>query len=520
MATRADVEHMASTIATVSDQAKQQVGALMSRLAGQPATVVRNALLDAFPPLLAGFENVGVAVGLEFYDSMRARTHDLPAYTATAVANPTPVADAVGIARAAARHLFNPDLAPEVAGERTRRELSDALGTRTKNAMRQTIKNNAVRDPANVTYARVPRGAKTCAFCTMLASRGFVYATAKTAGAEDKYHHDCDCMIVPSWKGLKVNVKGYSDADHYANYHAARSSLEAEGVKYPKANEITARMREMFPGEYTDGHTGKPKGRPKGVGALGRTDGHGAGRSKSIGPQHVARKKKPLPVFSSLDENVPASRKRIVKNLERLSVSYRQVKPLSEVLDERDIISRLSGGDETGGSCTSQAFAFAANRAGLDVLDYRGGKSRKAFANARIIRDIFSSDEVEAYFEHDVNDLDAVHRLLDKTQSGKYYMLSTGQHAAVIRNTGEVFEYLELQSRFPSHNGWHPLDDSSLVERFYCKELNLYKDRTVHVPSEIAELDSLASSSGYNELMGFLNTAPHEQRKGNRGDIK
>lgn len=198
MATRADVEHMASTIAAASDQAKQQVGALMSHLAGQPATVVRDALLDAFPTLLTGFENVGVAVGLEFYDSMRARTHDLPAYTATAVANPTPTADADGIARAAARHLFNTDLAPEEAVERTGRELSDALGTRTKNAMRQTNKNNAVRDPANVTYARVPRGAKTCAFCTMLASRGFVYATAKTAGEEDKYHHDCDCMIVPS----------------------------------------------------------------------------------------------------------------------------------------------------------------------------------------------------------------------------------------------------------------------------------------------------------------------------------
>lgn len=520
MTTRADVERMASTIATASDQAKQQVSAIMSRLAGQPASIVRDALADAFPTLLAGFENVGTAAGLEFYDSMRARTRGLPAYKATAVAKPTPTAEAVSIARAAARHLFNPDLAPEVAGERTRRELSDALGTRTKNAMRQTIKNNAVRDPAKTSFARVPRGAKTCAFCTMLASRGFVYATAKTAGEDDKYHHDCDCMIVPSWDAKQAKLKGYDPDRYWEQYLKARRALEADGVKYPKANEITARMRAMFPGEYTDGHTGKPKGRPKGVGALGRTDGHGAGRSKSIGPQHVARKKKPLPVFSSLDENVPASRKRIVKNLERLSVSYRQVKPLSEVLDERDIISRLSGGDETGGSCASQAFAFAANRAGLDALDYRGGKSRKAFADARIIRDIFSSDEVEAYFEHDVNDLAAVHRLLDKTQSGKYYMLSTGQHAAVIRNTGEVFEYLELQSRFPSHNGWHPLDDSSLVERFYCKELNLYKDRTVHVPSEIAELDSLASSSGYNELMGFLNTAPHEQRKGNRGDIK
>lgn len=282
MATRADVEHMASTIATASDQAKQQVGALMSRLAGQPATVVRDALLDAFPTLLAGFENVGVAVGLEFYDSMRARTHGLPAYTATAVANPTPTADAVGIARAAARHLFNTDLAPEEAAERTGRELSDALGTRTKNAMRQTIKNNAVRDPANVTYARVPRGAKTCAFCTMLASRGFVYATAKTAGEEDKYHHDCDCMIVPSWDAKQAKLKGYDPADYSDQYFQARAKLESQGVKKPGPNLIAAQMRAMFPDKYTDGATGNSVGRPRS--ATDRTlRVNGSGRSADMG---------------------------------------------------------------------------------------------------------------------------------------------------------------------------------------------------------------------------------------------
>lgn len=263
MTTRADVERMASTIATASDQAKQQVSAIMSRLAGQPASIVRDALADAFPTLLAGFENVGTAAGLEFYDSMRARTRGLPAYKATAVAKPTPTAEAVGIARAAARHLFNPDLAPEVAGERTRRELSDALGTRTKNAMRQTIKNNAVRDPAKTSFARVPRGAKTCAFCTMLASRGFVYATAKTAGEDDKYHHDCDCMIVPSWDAKQAKLEGYDPDGYFEQYLKARRSLEAAGVKKIDAPAVTAQMRAMFPGEFTDSWTGRLKGRPK-----------------------------------------------------------------------------------------------------------------------------------------------------------------------------------------------------------------------------------------------------------------
>lgn len=70
-------------------------------------------------------------------------------------------------------------------------------------------------------WARVPTGAETCGWCWMLASRGPVYKTAKTAGARfefdagggelvgeqmNAWHDGCDCKIVPvfttrSWEG-------------------------------------------------------------------------------------------------------------------------------------------------------------------------------------------------------------------------------------------------------------------------------------------------------------------------------
>lgn len=530
MATRADVEHMASTIATASDQAKQQVGALMSRLAGQPATVVRDALLDAFPTLLAGFENVGTAAGLEFYDSMRARTHDLPAYTATAVANPTPTADAVGIARAATRHLFNTDLAPEEAAERTRRELSDALGTRTKNAMRQTIKNNAVRDPANVTYARVPRGAKTCAFCTMLASRGFVYATAKTAGEEDKYHHDCDCMIVPSWDAKQAKLKGYDPDRYWEQYLKARRALEADGVKYPKANEITARMREMFPGEFTDSATGRPKGRPKAKDSEPRKQKL-KGRPK-VEPKPKAQKKasaggaggKPPTLAQPNDEasrgNASSIEEAVLNEFRDSKVKYLPVHGHSRQPQESEIISRISGGDMTKGSCASLALAFAANSAGLDVCDYRGEPSRSMFADGIRIRKILTSTGVESYSERHFNDLKAVGKLLDRTETGKKYILATGRHAAVIRNTGSRYEYLELQSPYPDQNGWHELTKAELRKRFHCKMSHNIRGFKYEADSTIAEITTLARGDGYPELMGYLNTADAKQRKGSLGAIK
>lgn len=61
-----------------------------------------------------------------------------------------------------------------------------------------------------VAYARMLTGADNCAFCVMLASRGPVYKSAKTAGqipaslkfvdAEgwlNAYHDHCDCIVVP-----------------------------------------------------------------------------------------------------------------------------------------------------------------------------------------------------------------------------------------------------------------------------------------------------------------------------------
>ena len=46
---------------------------------------------------------------------------------------------------------------------------------------RLTGRFTAQNDPTRPKYARVPQG-KTCAFCAMLASRGFVYASEDTAG--------------------------------------------------------------------------------------------------------------------------------------------------------------------------------------------------------------------------------------------------------------------------------------------------------------------------------------------------
>lgn len=89
--------------------------------------------------------------------------------------------------------------------------LRRALDYHVKNPARKTIENNARRDGAR--WARVPQGAETCEFCTMLASRGFVYHSEDTAKGDHGYHTDCDCLPVPSFNADTV-VPDY-DPEYY-----------------------------------------------------------------------------------------------------------------------------------------------------------------------------------------------------------------------------------------------------------------------------------------------------------------
>ena len=47
----------------------------------------------------------------------------------------------------------------------------------------------------------VSAGFETCTFCLMLASRGAVYHTRKTAGEWRHFHRGCDYKVVPSFEG-------------------------------------------------------------------------------------------------------------------------------------------------------------------------------------------------------------------------------------------------------------------------------------------------------------------------------
>lgn len=103
---------------------------------------------------------------------------------------------------------------------------NSALDRWVKQSGRDTIHANARKDPRKPRYARVPQG-PTCAFCIMLASRGFVYASAESAGGDmNDYHADCDCEIIPNWDKKNPKIEGYDPEALYKRYTACRSTVE------------------------------------------------------------------------------------------------------------------------------------------------------------------------------------------------------------------------------------------------------------------------------------------------------
>ena len=208
----------------------------------------------------------------------------------------------------------------------------------------------------------------------------------------------------------------------------------------------------------------------------------------------------------------------VIESLKKRGVEYNDVKPLKQQLEVDEIIERLAGGDETKGSCSSLALAFAGNRSGFDVLDFRGGVSRDFFSEVPNIRNIIKAvDGVEV---RNTNDYKAANELLLKMTEGKEYYFTCGRHAAILRKKDGVYEYLELQSSNPRDNGFKRLTIHGLKTRFNAqKSYTTYKVK-YEVSSFLVDVESLGKSPGYRKLMGFINTAKDKQKKGLYGGLK
>lgn len=195
----------------------------------------------------------------------------------------------------------------------------------------------------------------------------------------------------------------------------------------------------------------------------------------------------------------------VVDDIKTRKVDYLEVKEHAKQPTVDEIVERVSGGDKTAGSCSSLAFTFAANHAGLDVLDFRDGESRRYFARRGNIVTI--CEKMGGVNKYDVSGVE----IMKTTTIGKMYYLAIGRHAAIVRQVAKgKFEYLELQSAYS--NGWKPLNATIFGKRFGARG-RCYS-------AQLIDIDLFKGDSSFKTLMGYINTSKDNQKKGASGTIK
>lgn len=161
-------------------------------------------------------------IASEYYDAVRADalgTND--DYSATAINDRDPEATEGYLEAEFKKYENNPNVDSLIT------QLLGRYDYEARKAQGECIYQNGYKDNKRVLYARVTSGTD-CKFCVMLASRGFVYSSKRTAGSDGHYHAHCRCRITPGFVdgdgNLLTEVKGYDPDALYREWKA----MEAE----------------------------------------------------------------------------------------------------------------------------------------------------------------------------------------------------------------------------------------------------------------------------------------------------
>ena len=210
------------------------------------------------------------------------------------------------------------------------------------------------------------------------------------------------------------------------------------------------------------------------------------------------------------------------KKIEAVRVKHHTKQPT-----EDEIIKRVSGGDETKGSCASVAYAYIANKCGLDVLDFRGGESREMFHWGWVEDDLLNFPGIKGKKIKVAKQAPEGAEILLSLPKNKEYYVGFAEHAAIVKNTNEGVKYLELQEKNPARNGWIFMGKTEkqvaakLVRRFKAlKGMRHSYGYPMPTYMRLMEVDSFKGCKDFEKMAKYFNTNEKDQQKGVKGYAK
>ena len=231
-----------------ADYVRRRVGAYMASYPEASVAEVRDFAIGVVDDAVGAYGDAASTAAADLYDELaEASPKTLP----TAAVDTSDVSGYVDKeVRYQAGKLV--DGAPSAFAAAVAACASDQVSRRAN----ATMAGNVQRD--HIRYARVPMGGETCTFCAMLASRGFVYRSAKSAGEGTHWHRNCRCKVVPETAGT---VEGYDPDEWYGRWKEFER-IDADGTMTEAQRQAAKRALTGRP--VTASHTTLMKGLPSG----------------------------------------------------------------------------------------------------------------------------------------------------------------------------------------------------------------------------------------------------------------
>lgn len=252
----------------------------------------------------------------------------------------------------------------------------------------------------------------------------------------------------------------------------------------------------------------------------GAQQGYTFGQMTPKAPPHVPQAPT-TPIAQNVAPQVtqPQQKSNMIKMFERNGATPLEFKPLDKPMTDEDIIAKISGADKTKGSCASVGLAYAGNKAGYDVRDFRGGANQYVISRSDTLRQIAQFPGIDGVVVNGGNDFTIAHELLTHVEEGKEYFFTAGKHAAIVRKTANGFEYLEMQSGYRP-NTWYALNDHELKYRFGCQKSHTTYGMKLKVSDTIFDISKVKGNPQFEEVLQYVNTAESAQKKGIGGGEK
>lgn len=223
MLSREDFEKYGQTTVELANQASEEFDRFIKSLNVSDYWAVRETIFDFAEGLIREYGGAAALNAADFFESQTGIANALASESIDLKSLDTSLRYAISKAR-----YDELEKSPLSA-------VNQNIARQTKNQAHQTMVDNARR--SHTMFARVPTGAHTCAFCMMLASRGFVYYSRQSAGEMMQFHNDCDCHIVAGVDG----VEGYDPEELYRDYKDARENADSGNYK-----DVLAQMRKDY----------------------------------------------------------------------------------------------------------------------------------------------------------------------------------------------------------------------------------------------------------------------------------